>query len=146
MVLLRRVSSTQALVYTETVQVKRTIDGPVVACSVTAFRHRNATSTAGCHCLRCTTVLLLCTVVYTQDSLHWPKQQLYLHGLLPGHMLCAATSVSFRSLCTDLLCAMLRQLALTTGEIVSICIASSENATGQALPAYMQYCTSCMQL
>ncbi len=60
------------------------------------------------------------------------NQQLYVHGtiLLPDHMLYAAISVSFSSLYTDLLCALLHQLALTTRGIASICMASCESTAG----------------
>ncbi len=108
-------------------QIKCTNDGPAVACSVTAFRHCNI------HCR-----LAMFASLYSDAALYccciqdmW-QQQLYVHGntLLPGHMLCAAISVLFSSLYTDLLCALLHQLALTTRGIASICVASCENTTG----------------
>ena len=81
-----------------------------------------ATFTSGRPCQLACTVMLLCVAVCTQDMLHWPNSSCMLN---------ATVSVLLSSQYTDLLCALLDQVALTTRGFASICVASCENTTGQ---------------
>ena len=111
-------------------QSKCTNAGPVVACSVTAFRHSNIHCTLAMFAFLYSDAALYCCIHTRHVAL--VTQQLYVHGdiLLPDHMLYAPVSVLSSNLYTDMLCALLHPLALTIRGIASICVASCENTVG----------------